>query len=103
MALDIHRGECQTEEPVESLEVATRQLVLMEKYLARFLALGASHPRRFEQLDFAHLVNDLLSLVQPAARPPTTLVHRGAETREPAPGRTQDPQHGSYLTRPVPR
>ena len=68
MALDIHRGECQTEEPVESLEVATRQLVLMEKYLARFLALGASHPHRFEQLDFAHLVNDLLSLVQPAAR-----------------------------------
>ena len=68
MALDIHRGECHTEEPVDSLEVATRQLVLMEKYLARFLPLGASHPHRFEQLDLALLVNDLLSLVQTAAR-----------------------------------
>ncbi len=68
MALDIHRGECLSAVHRESLDVATRQLILMEKYLAKFLSLAAPARRRHEPLDFAELVRSLTPLVHPAAR-----------------------------------
>ncbi len=68
MALDIHRSECPAAADLESLDVAMRQLVLMEKYLAKFLSLGSPSQRRRERIDFAELVRGLLPLVRPAAR-----------------------------------
>jgi len=68
IAIDLHRGECPQGPEDESLGVATRQLILMERYLKRFLTLGAAPPVALETLDFAQLVLDLVPLVQPAAR-----------------------------------
>ena len=67
MALDIHRSECPAVNHVESLDVATRQLVLMEKYLAKFLSLGTPAQHCQERIDFVELVRSLLPLVRPAA------------------------------------
>jgi signal transduction histidine kinase len=67
MALDIHRGECAAADS-ESLIVASRQLTLIEEYLARFLTLAPSRQRRRERIDFAQLIRQLLPLVQPAAQ-----------------------------------
>jgi signal transduction histidine kinase len=48
--------------------VATRQLILMEKYLRRFLSRGSTKQAPREILDFAQLVARVVELVQPAAR-----------------------------------
>jgi signal transduction histidine kinase len=68
MALDLHRADCPQGEDDESLAVATRQMILMEKYLQRFLSLGAARETSLQELDFAQLVTHLLPLLQPAAR-----------------------------------
>ncbi len=68
MAIDLHRADCPQGQDDESLAVAIRQLILMEKYLQRFLALGAEPPAARQELDFAQLVAHLIPLVQPTAR-----------------------------------
>ena len=71
LALDLHGESCASRAASddESLDVARRQLRLMENLLQRFLRLGQPTPGRTPQiLDFAELVADLLSLVEPAAR-----------------------------------
>jgi signal transduction histidine kinase len=68
MALDIHRTECPDGEETESLEVATRQLALMEKYLQRFLSLGRRSTGPAERLDVSELVTHVIPLVRPAAQ-----------------------------------
>ncbi|MHB8973338.1 MAG: sensor histidine kinase [Pirellulaceae bacterium] len=68
IALDIHRAECPGGDRNECLEVATRQMILMEKYLQRFLTLGTPTQTAYTQLDFAQLAAHLVPLVQPAAR-----------------------------------
>lgn len=68
MALDLHRRECPSESDSESLDVAARQLALMEKYLQRFLSLGHASPKPHEQVDLTQLVDNVLPLVRPAAR-----------------------------------
>jgi signal transduction histidine kinase len=68
MALDLHRQQCPLEGTDESLEVARRQVVLMEKHLQKFLALGTPRQPATEQLELAALVTGLLPLVQPVAR-----------------------------------
>ena len=51
MALDLHRRECSLEGESESLDVAVRQLSLMEKYLQRFLSLGHQPPKPHSPVD----------------------------------------------------
>ncbi len=68
MALDIHRQECSMGQRSESLDVASRQLVLMEKYIQRFLSLGARKTRSLEQLNLVEVIQDLLPLLGPTAK-----------------------------------
>ena len=69
MALDLHVENCNEAVKDESLDVAKRQLQLMESQLQRLLQVGktpADAPRR--ELDVAEAVESLLPLIRPAAR-----------------------------------
>jgi signal transduction histidine kinase len=68
IALDLHSAECPLGSHDECLTVATRQMILMEKYLRRFLSRGTTAQGPHEILDFAQLVARVVELVQPAAR-----------------------------------
>jgi signal transduction histidine kinase len=69
IALDLHAEECPIAGNCDSLDVAKRQLRLMEEYIQRFLQLGKpADTAGKESIDLASLVDDLLPLVQPAAR-----------------------------------
>jgi len=69
MAVDLHAGECPLGAKSESLAVAKRQLRLMEQYIQRFLQLGKpSDSADTQAVDLAALVDDLMPLVEPAAR-----------------------------------
>lgn len=67
MALDLHRRECR-QSPGETLDVATRQLELIERYLQRFLTVGRRPQTKHERVDLGELLQHLLPLVQPAAQ-----------------------------------
>lgn len=72
MALDLHRRECgigfqPTRGDDDTLDVATRQLELIERYLQRFLTLGRVHQPQREQVELTALVANVLPLVKPAA------------------------------------
>ncbi len=67
MALDLHRRHCSLPDD-EGLDVAQRQLVLMERYLQRFLRLGRPQPAQREPLELRALVAELVPLVEPAAQ-----------------------------------
>jgi len=66
MAIELHERECAQEADREALQVALRQLRLMDSYLQRFLKLGRSRPMPHERVDLEALVADVLELVQPA-------------------------------------
>jgi signal transduction histidine kinase len=66
MAIELHRRQCVAEPASESLEVALRQLRLMESYLQRFMALGRDQPKASQNVCLATVVEDALSLVRPA-------------------------------------
>lgn len=66
MAIELHQRECSQPTDRESLQVALRQLSLMESYLQRFLKLGRGRPMPQERVDLESLVADVLELVQPA-------------------------------------
>jgi signal transduction histidine kinase len=69
MAIDLHAEGCAAGGDGESLAVARRQLRLMERQLQRLLQLGrgpVDAVRR--EVELARLVDQLLLLVQPAAR-----------------------------------
>lgn len=69
IALDLHAEECPVGTDCESLRVAKRQLQLMEEYIQRFLHLGKTTEHlEGKALDLAQLIDELLPLVQPAAR-----------------------------------
>jgi signal transduction histidine kinase len=69
MALDLHVAENHSGESAECLEVAKRQLQLMESQLQRFLRVG-KQPQTLvmEDVDLGELVDELLPLVRPAAK-----------------------------------
>jgi signal transduction histidine kinase len=68
IALDLHAGNCGNAD-CESLEVARRQLQLMEEYIRRYLQLGQAAPMADRQpVDLPALVAEVISLVAPAAR-----------------------------------
>ena len=73
MAIELHRRECAAGPTSESLDVALRQLQLMESYLQRFMALGRDQPLAVEDVCLAAVVEDALSLVRPAC------VHAGID------------------------
>ena len=73
MAIELHRRECDAGPSSESLDVALRQLRLMESYLQRFMALGRDAAMAAEIVCLATVVEDALSLVRP------TCVHAGIE------------------------
>jgi len=70
MAIELHQRHCSVEQSAdpadrESLEVALRQLRLMESYLQRFLTLGRPHAARRDPVPLVPLVDDVVALVQP--------------------------------------
>jgi signal transduction histidine kinase len=76
MAIELHQMHCRSkedEENRETLEIALRQLRLMESYLQRFLALGQTHDAPHEPLDLEALVTDALDLTRSSA------VHAGID------------------------
>jgi signal transduction histidine kinase len=68
LAIDLHRETCELPGGHESLEVAIRQLVLMEKYLQKFMTLGTSSSEDRQPVDLSSLIRNLRSLVQPFAK-----------------------------------
>jgi signal transduction histidine kinase len=82
MALELHQRECPAPNDSENLDVAARQLTLMERYLERFLSLRAEagteqahteqahteQPRPSARLDVAQVIDSTVALVRPAAR-----------------------------------
>ncbi len=68
MAVDLHRAECPRGTQDESLEVAERQLILMEQYLERLMAWHRPPAADATDIDLGPLIAHLLPLVQPAAR-----------------------------------
>jgi signal transduction histidine kinase len=73
MAIELHRQDCPAGSGDESLEVALRQLRLMESYLQRFLSLSKPGPAACEAIDLAALVDDVLGLLRP------TYTHMGVD------------------------
>jgi len=75
MAIELHQRECPAPEAHESLDVAIRQMRLMESYLQRFLAIGRPRENRRDRVQADALVADVVAMVQPACR------HAGIELR----------------------
>jgi signal transduction histidine kinase len=68
MALDLHADECHAMESRECLDVARRQLRLMESQLQRFLRVGKPPQEMVKRdVDLGDLIEELLPLVRPAA------------------------------------
>jgi signal transduction histidine kinase len=74
MAVDLHAADCRSSDDRECLDVAQRQLRLMENQLQRFLRVGKGSAKMAQQrLELGELVENLLPLVRPAAE------HAGVE------------------------
>ncbi|NOY43156.1 MAG: HAMP domain-containing histidine kinase [Planctomycetes bacterium] len=68
LAIELHQRECSPGSNCECLDVADRQITLMEKQLKRFLSLGKPSTRPSEAVDFATLIENTLPLLHPYAR-----------------------------------
>jgi signal transduction histidine kinase len=69
MALDLHAADCRSGDSGECLDVARRQLKLMESQLQRFLRIGKRPTELVKRdVDLGDLVEELLPLVRPAAQ-----------------------------------
>lgn len=68
LAIELHERECPPVSDCDCLEVANRQVTLMEKQLKRFLSLGNPNSRPMEVVDLGSLVENTLHLLQPFAR-----------------------------------
>ena len=66
MAVELHQRQCPAGAENHSLEVAIRQLRLMESYLKRFLTLGRPSAEVRHRVELEPLVRDVLALVGPA-------------------------------------
>jgi nitrogen-specific signal transduction histidine kinase len=66
MAVDLHRRECERDED-EELDLACRQLDLIERYLQRFLTLPRRRGRVSSEIDLSQLVDRTLPLVRSKA------------------------------------
>ena len=68
MALEFHAAELSPAGDRESLDVALRQLHLMETSLKRFLQLGRGERLPLQSVSLGQLVDETLPLVEPACR-----------------------------------
>lgn len=66
MAIELHRRDCPQGSSDESLDVALRQLQLMESYLRQFLSFGHAAPAVRQRVAAAALVEEVLALVRPS-------------------------------------
>ena len=73
MAIELHRRDCPHGASDESLDVALRQLRLMESYLRQFLSFGQPAPAVRQRVAAAALVEEVLGLVRPSC------VHAGID------------------------
>ena len=73
MAIELHRRDCPQGPSDESLDVALRQLRLMESYLRQFLSFGQAAPAVRQRVGAAALVEEVLGLVRPSC------VHAGID------------------------
>lgn len=67
LAIDLHRRRCQGPADDKSLDVAVRQLDILEEEVRGLLALGRPSEARVVAIDLAALVGDVLHLVGPRA------------------------------------
>jgi signal transduction histidine kinase len=79
MAIELHRRDCPQGQSDESLDVALRQLRLMESYLRQFLSFGQAAPAVRQRVGVASLVEEVLGLVRPSC------VHAGIDLQLTAP------------------
>src|SRR5262249_29116401 len=68
LAVQLHARECDGRADAEALEVALRQLALVEMHLKRFLDLGRSSELHREPCDLAALVGEAVELLRPPCR-----------------------------------
>jgi signal transduction histidine kinase len=66
MAIELHQRQCGAN--VEALDVALRQLRLMESYLQRFLSLSRPKQTLREPVQLSALMDDIYSLVSPTCQ-----------------------------------
>jgi len=67
MALDLHSRECPVEHESEALDVARRQLTLMEGYLKHFFSREDGPAKPHVPVDLVSVVENVLTLVRPNA------------------------------------
>ncbi len=79
MAIELHRRDCPQGDSDESLDVALRQLRLMESYLRQFLSFGQPSPPVRQRVEWTKLVEEVLGLVRPSC------VHAGIDLQFSAP------------------
>ncbi|MCH5375933.1 MAG: HAMP domain-containing protein, partial [Planctomycetes bacterium] len=82
LAVDLHRRSCPVADD-ESLEIACRQLDLMEDFLERFLSLGKGGSEPLVPVNLVEIVQRVLPLVQPKAQ------HLGVDLQWTPPGAPQ--------------
>ncbi|MCA9004865.1 MAG: HAMP domain-containing histidine kinase [Planctomycetaceae bacterium] len=68
IALDLYLRKCADSEQDETLQVANRQLCMIEQYLQSFLENKAGHFSSFEPVCLNEIVEKLMSLLEPTAR-----------------------------------
>jgi signal transduction histidine kinase len=68
LAVQLHARECDGRADAEALQVALRQLALVEMHLKRFLDLGRSSEMRREPCQLAALLSETIELLRPQAR-----------------------------------
>jgi signal transduction histidine kinase len=66
MAVELHRQETPASADDESLQIALRQLRLMESHVQRFLSLGRHEPSTHAPVTLQAVVDDALPLLRPA-------------------------------------
>jgi signal transduction histidine kinase len=68
LAVQLHLRETAQHIDATALEVALRQLTLLETHVKRFLDLGRTGPTRWEPCSLTALVNESVDLLQPQCR-----------------------------------
>lgn len=95
MAIELHSRRCPAAADDESLDVALRQLRLMESYLRQFLSIGDSAPAAPQRVNVALMVEEVLRLVRPSC------IHSGIDLKFNPPAQTLfihgDPESLSQL------
>src|SRR5262245_24649658 len=68
LAVQLHARACNAKADAESLDVALRQLTLVETHLKRFLDLGKASELRRQPCDLRALLAETIALLQPQCR-----------------------------------